>query len=784
MKLETLKVLEVERINDTSEGIGAGINQESLPFVFELVSRHLYSNPIGSVIREITSNCFDSHIEAGVNEPVIITKGYDLEEGTYIEFKDVGVGLSPERIQNIYMNYFSSTKRGSNEEIGGFGIGSKTPLAYVDLFYIITIFDGIEYEYILHRGESKPTLELLMQKDTTEHNGTRIKIYVEGGDVLRFEHELKAQLTYFDNVWVTGWKINNNYAIYEGKYFKFRSDIEQSQNLIHICVGKVRYPIDMTKINVDNDLRKIPIAVKFDIGELDITPSREALRYDDKGVKLIKERIKLATDEILEIFEEQNPQIEDLAEFDRVVRDSNPRITFDEKKAHALYIWASSGLHKDYKFAPLKDTGVKKIPRDLFFMWEKIGFISGNEYIAHKYPRTVYNADIISGDYLVFNNLEDRISKYTATYISQKFRKHIDIIVRKDIAYVYTSEILGLKGGNDLGKSKIIMNYMKVINGIVRQEDKFYKDYRPSDQWVADYKKSIVESSLAYMRKMNQQVFVRDMRYGSRGKELPIKVFQNRTGIIVYGFREDKAILESIYIILKDNIKINDRTKKGGKRQDNRREGTDSQSKAFMVLQIAQAVEKDILGSKKTIYCRKFFKTIFMRKIETKSYIYNSMIELGFDNMTFREAMMRGFSELRNKVKKSYGISAPSHYNSEYITKDYIPEMLAPLEEFKTKFIGSKVPALVDHMNSGVYDYREDTEARKDFLIYLKSKGFKLSNKHYLKTKEQLKYEQGVRDILSFIKAPIKNNLLILNQIEDDSQESDNNRDEDQDSSF
>lgn len=780
MILEALKVLEVERINDKDDGIKAGINEESLPFVFELVSKHLYSNPIGSVIREITSNCFDSHIEAGVNEPVIITRGYDREEGFYIEFKDVGVGLSPERVQNIYMNYFSSTKRGDNGQIGGFGIGSKTPLAYADLFYIITIFDGIEYEYILHRGESKPTLELLGQKETTEHNGTRVKIYVETGDVSRFEIELKNQLTYFDNVWITGWKINNDYTIYEGKHFKFRSDIEQSQTQIHICVGKVRYPIDMTKVNVDADLRKIPIAVKFEIGELDITPSREALRYDDKGIKLIKERIKLATDEILDIFETQNPEIEGLAEFDKAIKDNNPRITFDEGKAHALYIWASSGLSKSYKFAPLKNTGIKRTPRDLFFMWEEIGFISGEEYILHKYPRTVYNSTIIEGDYLVFNTTEDRISKYTVAYIGQKFRKRINVLARKEINYTYTSEVLGLKGGDDLGKSKIIMKYMKVVNGLVRQEYKLYSDYRPTDTWVADYKKSVIESSLAYIRKMKQKVFVRDMSYENRGTELPIKVFQNRTGIIVYGFREDKTILETIQSILRNNIKFKEKNRKEKYRDTLDKDGMSIRSKAFMVLQIAQAVEKDILGSRKTIYCKKFFKTIFMRKIETKQYLYDSMAYLGFDNMIFRESMMRGFSELRDKVKKLYNGRNPESYLREYQTKDYIAEMLVPLEEFKKKFEGTKVPALVTFLNSGLYD-REDSDARRDFLAYLKMKGFKLSNKHYLKTKEQLKYEEGVRAILAFIQAPIKNNLLTftLNQIENDSQESNSSGDED-----
>src|SRR5580765_3154758 len=74
MILEKLKTLEIESIGDTEDGIAAGIAEESLPFVFEFMSTQLYSNPIGSLIREITSNCFDSHVEAGVEDPVIISR--------------------------------------------------------------------------------------------------------------------------------------------------------------------------------------------------------------------------------------------------------------------------------------------------------------------------------------------------------------------------------------------------------------------------------------------------------------------------------------------------------------------------------------------------------------------------------------------------------------------------------------------------------------------------------------------------------------------------------------
>lgn len=106
------------------ESIEAGMDSSSLPFILEMLSKNFYSNAIGSICREITSNCFDSHIEAKVEDAVVITMGNN-EEGEFISFKDVGVGLSTERIKKVFMKYFTSTKRNSNEQIGGFGLTSN-----------------------------------------------------------------------------------------------------------------------------------------------------------------------------------------------------------------------------------------------------------------------------------------------------------------------------------------------------------------------------------------------------------------------------------------------------------------------------------------------------------------------------------------------------------------------------------------------------------------------------------------------------------------------------------
>jgi len=278
------------------------IDPKNLDFITTLLSSNLYSNPEQSFIREIVSNAWDSHIEAGTTDTPIIIK-FDKTTFPYlVTIRDFGTGLSPERFKTIFCNIGSSTKRDSNEFIGGFGIGRYSALACSNSVTIISYYKGTAYTYIMTKDGNTITTHLVSETSTTEKNGVEVSIMgIESiHKIQKFEKALDS-IVFFPNVYVTG--LTDTCIINTAKICRKNNFAAANVLVDKLLLGNVLYPLKESVLDDESKviLNKIVhsgIAFTFNVGELEVTPNREAIIYTTKTINIINDKIHKAGKEL------------------------------------------------------------------------------------------------------------------------------------------------------------------------------------------------------------------------------------------------------------------------------------------------------------------------------------------------------------------------------------------------------------------------------------------------------------------------------------------------------
>lgn len=280
--------------------------------IFEILRNKMYKNPILAIVREISCNARDAHREIGKSDvPILI----QLPNAFSSEFKitDYGPGISPERMENIFINYGSSTKREDNVQTGGFGLGAKTPFSYSDTFNIETIYDGFKYNYIAYIDESRAGKIILSSKSPTqEPNGTSIIIPVKRQD---FE-EFKAAVVNCCNYWEVkpivkpeghisfnsekeilsgdGWKLIDAYRqanfIIDGISYNSSSILDTSWANARMQLSPELEKLGIKKISISEVLRS-PINFYFKVGEISLSASRDSIHLDTETQKNLEKRL-------------------------------------------------------------------------------------------------------------------------------------------------------------------------------------------------------------------------------------------------------------------------------------------------------------------------------------------------------------------------------------------------------------------------------------------------------------------------------------------------------------
>jgi hypothetical protein len=332
MLLEAPALEQVSRHGSVkTQAIEMGDPGTMMSYMFDTI----YTNKIKVIVQELACNARDAHREIGnPDEPITIKLPTEFDPAFFIQ--DHGVGLSPTRINEIYRKIGNSTKRGSNSQTGGFGIGSKTPWAKVNLFLVKTTSmegDDLVYrEYTMIRSGVHFTVNEMTDPEIRDpamfRTGTTVEMEFEKSDWNQITKEIQKLFIEWPvkpNIIGTGftWEYETN-IILTGKNYKVIG--QKYDNRTYVCMDYIPYTLSesdlvnmlpklITNIQLDentilNELEdaetqkklarikdlcsiffRINCVLYFKTGELSPALNRESLQYDEKTCRAIISKI-------------------------------------------------------------------------------------------------------------------------------------------------------------------------------------------------------------------------------------------------------------------------------------------------------------------------------------------------------------------------------------------------------------------------------------------------------------------------------------------------------------
>ena len=272
---------------------------------FSGLVKGIYENKIQAFVRELSTNALDGHIVAGVEDQPFHVSFPDLFD-PYFRVRDYGCSMDHEHVVNIFGTLFESSKDQSNDVVGAFGLGSKSPLAYADSFEVRAFLNGEERIYLVTIGDDgAPQITVLGKVATDKPNGIEVAVPIEEVHFTRVLEEGRKVLRAFDVLPTTnGVEIQpmKRYVDVDlgGGVKAFVIDSKESS--LFVRQGCVMYPVDdFTLTQHTRGIRAYDNALVLDvpIGTFSVTLSREALELDENA----RQKIASLTGEAMKVIE-------------------------------------------------------------------------------------------------------------------------------------------------------------------------------------------------------------------------------------------------------------------------------------------------------------------------------------------------------------------------------------------------------------------------------------------------------------------------------------------------
>jgi hypothetical protein len=274
-----------------------GIDKSSISFILQILRNNIYSNKVAAVVREYVSNSRDEHIRLGkLDVPIEINTPSNM--CPEFSVRDFGRGLTKDQVFHFFGSYGTSDKRDTNDLVGMMGIGCFAGFCYSNCFTITSFFNGQKFIFsnVIDSANQDGNLVLMDETETDEPNGVMITVPVKNQDFRNFSDEVNKFVKYVKYPY----KINGVL----GKYFNqefFNKDWAPANESI-VVMGGVPYPFKSSDSPSSYHDSTPKIVLYFNIGELEVSASREALQYTDKTIKNLKAKIDRVKQEIVGTF--------------------------------------------------------------------------------------------------------------------------------------------------------------------------------------------------------------------------------------------------------------------------------------------------------------------------------------------------------------------------------------------------------------------------------------------------------------------------------------------------
>lgn len=270
---------------------------------FRVLVDGIYADKVGSIVRELMSNAYDAHVrQDNLSTPFEVRLPNSLNP--VFSIRDFGCSMTHEFVMQSYSCLFESSKGATNEEVGAFGLGAKSFLAYTDACTLTCWADDERRSYAVAINDSGvPEVRLVHRAPSDEPCGVEVQFATRPEDFTAFA-KAAALCAYGYDVLprFLGQEIDPETPLFSGQGWRWYarrlipdSDIIVRQGCAVYPTNRWRFGASRFSLSSEGTL-----IVDRPIGTVTVTASRESLAMSHDQTTGLDDAIKAAVEALNE----------------------------------------------------------------------------------------------------------------------------------------------------------------------------------------------------------------------------------------------------------------------------------------------------------------------------------------------------------------------------------------------------------------------------------------------------------------------------------------------------